>query len=249
VSWGRQSRTGISWLVSRLWSTRALPQLRSAVPATVLLAIALLGPLLAGFAAGSNGASDGGISLIRSGLRTELVNLGDRKSRLDAAAIDTLVQHARSLAFNWGEAAASLQSRYDRLTSTPSILPAAGFLSSAFSRSRWHPILDRARAHQGVDIAAHMGTPVLAAAFGHVQRVGYFGQYGMMIEISHGNGYVTRYAHLSRADVVVGQRAPRGMKIGEVGETGLAIGPHLHYEVLLNGVPRNPLRYLHGTPD
>ena len=61
-----------------------------------------------------------------------------------------------------------------------------------------------------------MGTPVLAAAFGHVQRVGTSGQYGTMIELSHGNGFVTRYAHLSRTDVVVGQRAPRGMKIGEV---------------------------------
>jgi murein DD-endopeptidase MepM/ murein hydrolase activator NlpD len=162
---------------------------------------------------------------------------------VSSADLDAIVREARTLEGSWRYAAASLANRNDSRKAMPSLLPTDGYVSSRFSRSRWHPILDRARAHLGVDIAAPAGTTVLAAANGRIVRAGYFGEYGLMIEIEHGHGYVSRYAHLRRAGVREGQLVFRGSKIGEVGETGLADGPHLHYEVLLNGQPRNPLNY------
>lgn len=100
--------------------------------------------------------------------------------------------------------------------------------------------------HRGVDIATGMGTPVLAADAGRVIVAGWpdNGGFGIRVEIDHGNGYVTRYAHLSRADVVVGQTVARGNVIGLEGSTGRSTGPHLHFEVIRGGVHLNPLEFL-----
>ena len=95
-----------------------------------------------------------------------------------------------------------------------------------------------------VDIVAARGTPIVAAARGRVRYVGFAGEYGLTVEIDHGYGYVTRYAHASRALVRVGQPVERGDMIGRVGDTGLAIGPHLHYEVLVNERQANPRWYM-----
>src|SRR5207253_9716715 len=124
---------------------------------------------------------------------------------LSVADIDAVVEQAHILADDWKAAASSLANSYDARSAMPSISPAAGYASSAFSASRWHPILDRARPHLGIDIAAPAGTTVLAAARGRVARVGWYGEYGLLIEIEHGHGYVTRYAHLRRALVTQGQ--------------------------------------------
>ena len=98
--------------------------------------------------------------------------------------------------------------------------------------------------HEGIDFPAEAGTPIVAAASGKVVYAGYHPQYGKMIEIDHGNGLVTRYAHASQTFVKEGDLVVRGQRIATVGSTGRSTGPHLHFEVRLNGVPQNPARFL-----
>lgn len=161
--------------------------------------------------------------------------------------LNQLLRRARLLSFSWREAKDTLQWKYDRLTSTPSILPTNGYVSSSFTHRRFHPILGRPRPHLGLDIVASRGTPIVATAKGLVRFVGHAGEYGLTIEVDHGHGFVTRYAHASRATVRIGQPVERGDMIGHVGDTGLAVGPHLHYEVLVNERPANPRRYILET--
>jgi murein DD-endopeptidase MepM/ murein hydrolase activator NlpD len=158
--------------------------------------------------------------------------------------LNTLIRRARVLAFSWTEAEDTLSFKQDRLGATPSIFPTKGYVSSNFSASRWHPILDRPRPHTGLDIVAATGTPVVASANGRVASAGHRGDYGLLVEIDHGHGVRTRYAHLSTTKVKVGEVVKRGQSIGAVGTTGLSVGPHLHYEVLVNGRHANPRRYI-----
>jgi murein DD-endopeptidase MepM/ murein hydrolase activator NlpD len=102
--------------------------------------------------------------------------------------------------------------------------------------------------HPGVDLSADYGTPVRAAAAGTVVATGYDGGYGIKIDIDHGNGYHTWYAHLSRVGVTVGARVYKGELIGAAGATGFATGPHLHYQIMYNGSPTDPTPYLNGVP-
>lgn len=113
-------------------------------------------------------------------------------------------------------------------------------ISSHFSRRRFHPILKRNVPHLGTDYAASIGTVVHATARGRVTHAGWNGGYGKMVEISHANGYRTRYAHLSRISVRKGQRIEQKDRLGNVGATGRATGPHLHYELIQNGRHINP---------
>jgi murein DD-endopeptidase MepM/ murein hydrolase activator NlpD len=115
-------------------------------------------------------------------------------------------------------------------------------VSSGFNLARYHPILNRIRAHKGVDYAAPIGTPVRAAGDGVVRLAGWTGGYGNMVEIEHGHGITTVYGHLSRFahGVRAGTHVTQGTVIAYVGMTGLATGPHLHYEYRLNGVFKNP---------
>ena len=115
-------------------------------------------------------------------------------------------------------------------------------ISSAFSTNRLHPITGQRRPHNGMDYAAPTGTPVRATADGVVTRSGWIGGYGNMVEVRHPNGYLTRYAHLNSiaSGIRGGIRVAQGQFIGRVGMTGQATGPHLHYEVHLNGSPINP---------
>ena len=116
-------------------------------------------------------------------------------------------------------------------------------ISSRFG-GRFHPILKRWRTHEGTDYAAGYGTPVRATADGIVTEAGRNGGYGNLVELRHANGIRTRYGHLSRfaSGLHVGQRVAQQQIIGYVGATGLATGPHLHYEFLVNGRPTNPQR-------
>jgi len=116
-------------------------------------------------------------------------------------------------------------------------------ISSRFSTGRKHPILNRIRAHKGVDYAAPRGTPVKATGTGKIVLRGRKGGYGNTVVIQHGAGYSTLYAHLNNfaRGLRVGERVQQGEIIGYVGATGLATGPHLHYEFRVNGVHRNPL--------
>jgi len=113
-------------------------------------------------------------------------------------------------------------------------------VSSNFNPRRLHPVTRRVRPHNGTDYAAATGTPVWASGDGKVIETGYTRANGNYIFIQHGNNIVTRYLHLSRKVVGRGDRVRQGQTIGHVGATGLATGPHLHYEFLLNGVHRNP---------
>jgi len=116
-------------------------------------------------------------------------------------------------------------------------------ISSGFTKARWHPVLSKWRSHKGVDYAAPSGTPVRASGDGKVIHVGKKGGYGKTIILSHGGKYSTLYAHLSRyaTNMRKGKKVKQGQLIGHVGKTGLATGPHLHYEFRVNGVHRNPL--------
>jgi murein DD-endopeptidase MepM/ murein hydrolase activator NlpD len=116
-------------------------------------------------------------------------------------------------------------------------------ISSRFTPSRYHPVLKRWRAHRGVDYAADAGTPIMATSDGVVIHRGPKGGLGNAIEIRHPNGFVTRYGHMRgfRAGIAVGSRVKQGEVIGYVGMTGLATGPHLHYEMLRSGNHMDPL--------
>ena len=102
--------------------------------------------------------------------------------------------------------------------------------------------------HEGVDLGADYGDTVRASAAGTVVANSYDGAYGIKVDIDHGNGYHTWYAHLSRANVGVGERVYKGETIGAVGATGFATGPHLHYQLMYQGQPIDPTPFLHGVP-
>jgi murein DD-endopeptidase MepM/ murein hydrolase activator NlpD len=121
-------------------------------------------------------------------------------------------------------------------------------ISSVFGLRR-HPILGTVRRHQGMDYAAASGTPVRALGNGRVIFAGWKGGYGKTIEITHANGLVTRYAHLSGFTVSIGPEVRRGVQIGRMGSTGRSTGSHLHFEVRINGAAINPKKFLEANPD
>ncbi len=118
-----------------------------------------------------------------------------------------------------------------------------GWYSSNFGY-RIDPISGQKSYHEGIDFPAPTGTPILAAASGKVINAEWHGDYGRMVDIDHGNGLVSRYAHASSINVREGDLVVRGQQIGQVGTTGRSTGPHLHFEVRLNGAPQNPARFL-----
>jgi murein DD-endopeptidase MepM/ murein hydrolase activator NlpD len=139
--------------------------------------------------------------------------------------------------------AAFLNDRRSILAATPSIWPVRGWVTSGYGR-RISPFAKNRRFHAGVDISTRRGTPIVAPAAGVITFAGREGGFGRMVAINHGRGIVTRYAHLDKIKVKVGQKVARGEVIATVGNTGRSTGPHLHYEVLLSGVPTNPMYYI-----
>ena len=129
------------------------------------------------------------------------------------------------------------------LSSTPSIAPVRGILTDGFG-GRSDPFTGEPGQHNAVDISSAIGQPVRAPADGVVVKSEWANGYGNVIYVSHGYGYSTRYGHLSGYNVKPGQRVHRGDIIGFVGTTGRSTGPHLHYEVRMNGNPVNPLAYI-----
>jgi murein DD-endopeptidase MepM/ murein hydrolase activator NlpD len=127
--------------------------------------------------------------------------------------------------------------------STPLVWPVRGWVTSPFGK-RTSPFSGIRTFHEGLDIAAQTGTPVVAPADGVVIKAGFSTGYGNMVEISHGYGIRTVFGHNSRLNVKVGQQVKRGDVISYAGDTGSSTGPHLHYEVRLNGLPVNPMKYL-----
>ncbi len=137
----------------------------------------------------------------------------------------------------------SLENKRNLLAATPSLRPTEGWISSRFGY-RISPFTGRKEFHRGLDIASHMKTPVIAPADGIVTYAGKKWLMGNMVVIEHGYGMKTRYGHLYKILKKKGERVKRGEVIALMGNTGRSTGPHLHYEVWLNGVPVNPERYI-----
>lgn len=134
----------------------------------------------------------------------------------------------------------------EKLAHVPAIQPVAESklrqMASGYGY-RVDPVYGTQKLHEGMDFSAPIGTPVYATGNGKVIFAGWKSGYGNLIEIDHGYNYITRYAHLNKISVTVGQKVERGEEIGEVGNTGKSTGPHLHYEVRLKDVPQNPVNY------
>lgn len=131
--------------------------------------------------------------------------------------------------------------------SIPSLAPVSiSHLTSGYGM-RVHPVLGGRRAHKGIDLAAATGTPIRASADGVVEKADWFGGYGLFVELDHGGAMETRYGHMSRVAVAEGQQVRKGDIIGYVGTTGRSTGPHLHYEVRVNGEAVNPVPYMQGN--
>lgn len=147
--------------------------------------------------------------------------------------IERKLDHARS----------GVERREALAAATPSIWPVPGWLSSGFG-TRADPFTGSQDFHTGIDISAEHGQPVRAAADGTVTTARAAGNYGNLVVLEHGFGIATRYGHLSKFAVTEGEQVEKGAVIGYVGSTGRSTSPHLHYELLLNGRPANPLRLL-----
>jgi len=144
-----------------------------------------------------------------------------------------------------GELVNFLEEQKLTMMATPSILPVDGWISSEFGY-RISPFTGRRAFHEGVDIAANYGSPVKATAKGIVIYAGYKPGYGNLVTIDHGYGYITRYGHNSQLKVKVGDRVSKGQVIAKVGNTGRSTGPHCHYEILVNGIPVNPEKFINS---
>lgn len=139
-----------------------------------------------------------------------------------------------------------LDAELDSARRIPLGIPVQGKITSGFGR-RISPFSGSLRGHTGVDIAVERETPVMATAEGTVIKARYMGAYGNTVIVEHGKGVVTRYSHLTKALVKPGDKVCRGQEIGRVGSTGRATGPHLHYEVRINGRPRNPMSFIQAS--
>lgn len=128
--------------------------------------------------------------------------------------------------------------------SVPSRMPLEGAALTSGFGMRNHPVLGGRRQHQGIDLAAPTGTPVFATADGVISRADWFSSYGLFISIEHGASMQTRFGHLSRLAVAAGDTVKKGDLIGYVGSTGRSTGPHLHYEVRVEGLAVNPIPYM-----
>ena len=136
-----------------------------------------------------------------------------------------------------------LEEQKNVLAHTPAIRPAQGWITSRFDY-RVSPFTGRREFHKGIDIANRKGTPIVATADGVISFMGDKGSLGQVVIIDHGYGIVTRYAHIDKGLKQRGERVRRGDVVALMGNTGRSTGPHLHYEVRLNGVPVNPTTYI-----
>ena len=135
------------------------------------------------------------------------------------------------------------------LAGIPTSMPASVMLMSSGFGYRSDPFTGGGAMHSGLDFKGPIGTAILAAADGVVTSAGWHGGYGNCIEITHANGLVTRYAHMSALIATLGQPVTRGVQIGRMGSTGRSTGPHLHFEVRMNGQAINPMKFLEANPD
>jgi murein DD-endopeptidase MepM/ murein hydrolase activator NlpD len=154
-----------------------------------------------------------------------------------------LNQTARAHLDNYSEIKSYVVQQRSLMASRPTSWPVRGWITSRFG-FRVSPFYEGTLFHQGIDIANEEGTSTKAPADGVVIFNGWLGSYGRLIVLDHGYGYSTRFGHLDRSLVNVGQRVKRGQVMGFLGSTGRSTAPHLHFEIRLNGVPVNPFKYL-----
>ncbi len=171
-------------------------------------------------------------------------SVGSSNSSDVTASLDTLAQQVERQQERLSALENLLLDRKLSAAVTPSGWPVdGGWISSGFG-VRADPFNGHQAMHEGVDIASRMGSPVLAVADGVVTHSGEKAGYGLLVEITHESGLVTRYGHTSATLVKVGDRVKKGQEIALVGSSGRSTGPHLHFEVVRNGNPVNPMRYL-----
>ena len=170
------------------------------------------------------------------------------------AKLDMMTKQLYVQSNSYDELTELIKTNDERIKHIPAIMPLASKwmkgLSSGFGM-RLHPIYGNFRMHTGVDLNANTGTPIYATGAGVVESAGWEGGYGNTVVIKHGFGYKTVYAHCSAIKVQTGQKVVRGQEIALVGSTGAATGPHVHYEVIVNGNFDNPAKYfiLDLTPE
>lgn len=184
---------------------------------------------------------------VKEGKKVDLEEIYEQKKSLLSETIahkSTLLAMEKQLAAKEAEIKKTLESyRYGNAPSGRFAWPTNGILTSGFGY-RSSPVFGATRFHSGIDIGCDTGTPVIAAEGGQVVQTAHIGGYGLSVLIYHGGGVATFYAHLSGFAVSGGQTVKRGQVIGYVGTTGWTTGPHLHFEVRVNGVPQDPRKYL-----
>lgn len=174
------------------------------------------------------------------------IELTERHQRLikdmhqQIGRLDTASNHQRT---DFESLLGKLEAQKNLLAHTPAIRPVGGWITSRFGY-RQSPFTGKREFHKGLDIANRRGTPIIATADGTVSYSGMKGMLGNVVIIDHGHGLVTRYGHIDSLEVTVGATIKRGQLIARMGNTGRSTGPHLHYEIRLNGVPVNPTKYI-----
>lgn len=172
--------------------------------------------------------------------------------RWTASRLDNIERRLGVQKMSFEEVKSYYNQNQERLKNIPAIRPVNGILLSGFG-PRIHPVLKYRRMHEGIDFRANVGSEIYSTGDGVVKYVGRRGNYGLLIEIDHGHGYISRYAHLSgfADNLKAGSTIDRGELLGYTGESGMTNGPHLHYEVLQNGKAVDPLNYLFAdiTPE
>ncbi|HRD01218.1 MAG TPA: M23 family metallopeptidase [Candidatus Saccharicenans sp.] len=196
--------------------------------------------ILAGIQSPENIGGEPGLG---GGEKTDLSLVTRANKEVSPGAIQSIKQRAESVEKNLTYMYQFFENQSTTLATTPTIWPTVGWVSSSFG-SRIDPYTGRNAFHSGLDIATNLNNPVVATANGVVAQVGFDKYKGNFVCISHGNGLTTEYWHLQKYTVKSGQKINRGQVVGYVGQTGKALGPHLHYEVHLNGKPINPIDYI-----
>lgn len=182
------------------------------------------------------GGPDIGFASMGIGVLSDLQSLNDD--------IDRLLRQVKLQRHSFTEIMEQLGKQSEELRRIPSIKPVDfGYISSGFGE-RIDPFTNRVGWHEGVDFSARKGSKVFATADGVVKKSRYEHGYGYTVEIDHGNGIVTRYAHNAKNLVKYGQKVKRGDVIAYVGNSGRSTAPHLHYEVRVGGIPQNPLKFI-----
>ena len=189
---------------------------------------------------GVGGPQASDLAAFRRQLNAKAVEI--RETELASSVRDMKTESSKRLS-SYTEITLYLTDRHNGSRATPSIWPAEGHIASPFGY-RIHPLRMSSEFHSGLDIANESGTPIKVTADGVVRHAGWAQGYGMCLVVDHGFGYSTLYGHMSEIIAKEGQQVKRGQVVGRMGSTGSSTGNHVHYEVWVGGVPRNPVPYL-----